>query len=256
MKPRRIARKLALIVLGQLPREPEALNEMAIEDLVARSLHSLTEHARQLLSDAEGELRTVTSEIVDFEVDHPDNAQLVEELKEVPVTTVFLRKQVERIDRALALLSEALDLPELALHAGKSSIVTTCSKCKASSTVLFNRADRSEVRQFALQLLNTYLKNRGEVEDLVKKVKSRWRPERMMSIDRDILRLGCTELYFLPEIPVRVAVNEAVELCHEFADQKAARFINGVLADLVEDASYFRETGEHKSPTESEEPVA
>ncbi len=66
----------------------------------------------------------------------------------------------------------------------------------------------------------------------------------MVSTDRDILRLACTELFYLPSVPVKVCINEAVELCHQFADAKAAKFINGVLADLASLADTYRKTGE------------
>ena len=48
----------------------------------------------------------------------------------------------------------------------------------------------------------------------------------------------------MPDIPVNVAISEAVELAHRFADDKAARFINGVLGDLSKDAQDYRTTGE------------
>ena len=66
----------------------------------------------------------------------------------------------------------------------------------------------------------------------------------MVSIDRDILRLACAEAFFIDEVPINVAISEAVELCHRFADEKAAKFVNGVLADLSEQAKEFRKTGE------------
>ena len=50
--------------------------------------------------------------------------------------------------------------------------------------------------------------------------------DRMVSIDRDILRLACAEAFFIEEVPVNVAISEAVELAHRFADEKAAKFIN------------------------------
>ncbi len=66
----------------------------------------------------------------------------------------------------------------------------------------------------------------------------------MVSIDRDILRLACTEAFFLKEVPINVAISEAVELCHRFADERAAKFVNGVLSDMVEQAKEFRRTGQ------------
>jgi N utilization substance protein B len=74
----------------------------------------------------------------------------------------------------------------------------------------------------------------------------------MVSIDRDIIRLACAEAFYLPEIPINVAISEAVELSHRFADARAAKFINGVLADIGEDAKHFRKTGELTRVSEAE----
>ncbi len=78
----------------------------------------------------------------------------------------------------------------------------------------------------------------------------------MVSIDRDILRLACAEAFYMPDIPVAVAINEAVELCHRFADEKAAKFINGILADLDEEAEHFRQYGTFKEKEVKEEDSA
>ena len=75
----------------------------------------------------------------------------------------------------------------------------------------------------------------------------------MVSIDRDILRLACTEAFYMSEIPVNVCISEAVELCHRFADQKAARFINGILGELSDEAKHFRFHGKLKDPEEQTE---
>ena len=85
--------------------------------------------------------------------------------------------------------------------------------------------------------------HRDEIDEMIKKVKERWRIDRMVTIDRDIIRLACAEAFFMPDVPVNVAISEAVELSHRFADDKAAKFINGVLSDLGKQAKTFRETG-------------
>jgi transcription antitermination protein NusB len=121
------------------------------------------------------------------------------------------------MERALHLASEALDVPHMALGAKDT--------------------------EFFFLLVKTYLEHADEIDKMIAQVKERWRVERMVSIDRDIIRLACTEAFYLPEVPINVCISEAVELSHRFADEKAAKFINGVLSDLAQQAKVFRATG-------------
>ena len=57
----------------------------------------------------------------------------------------------------------------------------------------------------------------------------------MPVVDRNILRCAIFELLWLPEIPAKVAVNEALELAKRFADEESKRFVNGVLDRLIQD---------------------
>jgi hypothetical protein len=54
----------------------------------------------------------------------------------------------------------------------------------------------------------------------------------------------------MADIPVNVAISEAVELSHRFADEKAAKFINGVLADLAEEAEAVRRSARRRAYAE------
>src|SRR5690606_25451653 len=60
-----------------------------------------------------------------------------------------------------------------------------------------------------------------------------WRVERMAVIDRNILRLAAYEIIHRHDVPVSVAINEAVELAKTFSTPEAARFINGILGQLA-----------------------
>ncbi len=90
-------------------------------------------------------------------------------------------------------------------------------------------------------MLETYFAHQKEVDERIREAKAKWKMERMVGIDRDILRLAITEAFYMHDIPVKVAINEAVELCNLFADKKAASFVNGVLSDLYEPANEFRQ---------------
>ena len=60
-----------------------------------------------------------------------------------------------------------------------------------------------------------------------------WTLSRMPSIDRNVLRIAGFELLCLPEVPVAVVLDEAVELAKRFSTDDSGRFVNGVLSALV-----------------------
>jgi N utilization substance protein B len=69
----------------------------------------------------------------------------------------------------------------------------------------------------------------GEIDALIGEAAEHWRVERMTLVDRNILRLGAYELSPESDIPVAVAINEAVELGKRFGSEESAAFINGIL---------------------------
>jgi len=62
-----------------------------------------------------------------------------------------------------------------------------------------------------------------------------WALDRMPVLDLNILRLGSFELAFRPEVPIAVAIDEAVELAKRFSTDDSGKFVNGVLSALVAD---------------------
>ncbi|MBX9570042.1 MAG: transcription antitermination factor NusB [Candidatus Obscuribacterales bacterium] len=246
MSARRIARELAVIIMPQLPKDKSRLERMEFDSLLAKSVHILTEHARQCLSEANGYLIKAQQELHEIELHHPDNSRKLSDLKGVTLTTTQVKEQVELLELALHLVSEALDIPDMALASDQSIERVTCKDCGKTAKVPLRKPNTGEIKAFVEALLSSFLDNRKMIDDIIGSIKTKWRMERMVSIDRDILRLACAEAFFMPDIPVNVAISEAVELAHRFADDKAARFINGVLAELTEDAQHYRTTGELK----------
>jgi len=70
-------------------------------------------------------------------------------------------------------------------------------------------------------------------QDISKNLK-KWNIERLGKIELAILRLAVTEMLYVEEIPHKVSINEAVELAKTFADDNAPKYINGVLASILE----------------------
>ena len=65
--------------------------------------------------------------------------------------------------------------------------------------------------------------------------------DQVAAIDRNILRMACWEFAVSRETPVKVAINEAVELAKLFGSDSTARFVNGVLGTLVKHEQELRE---------------
>ncbi len=61
-----------------------------------------------------------------------------------------------------------------------------------------------------------------------------WKTERMTRMSRSLLRLGVYEMLFEEGIPYSVSINEAVELCKKFDDERARPFVNGILNSVKE----------------------
>ncbi len=80
-----------------------------------------------------------------------------------------------------------------------------------------------------------------ELDALIVRYSEHWRLERMTAVDRNILRLAAYELLYQPDIPSKVAINEAVELAKRFGSENSGAFVNGLL-DRIRQA-LGRDTG-------------
>lgn len=84
---------------------------------------------------------------------------------------------------------------------------------------------------FMKQLLQTACAKQKEIDAVIEKAAPEWPLEKIAAIDRNILRLGLTELLFADraQVPAKVAINEAIELAKNFGSASSGRFVNGVL---------------------------
>ena len=84
---------------------------------------------------------------------------------------------------------------------------------------------------FMKQLLQSAIAKQKEIDEVIVRAAPEWPIDRIASIDRNILRLGLTELLFADrtQVPAKVAINEAIELAKSFGSASSGRFVNGVL---------------------------
>ncbi len=91
-----------------------------------------------------------------------------------------------------------------------------------------------DLAEFARQIVFGVLPLVHELDQIIAKYAPEWPLDQIAAIDRNILRVSCWEFAVRRETPVKVAINEAVELAKMYGSDSAPRFINGVLGSLAE----------------------
>jgi transcription antitermination protein NusB len=86
-----------------------------------------------------------------------------------------------------------------------------------------------DATRFALEAVNGVRENLSGIDKLIQDHSHNWRLDRMSRIDRNILRMGVWELKFRKDIPLKVSINEAVELGKKYGTEESSSFINGLL---------------------------
>jgi N utilization substance protein B len=93
---------------------------------------------------------------------------------------------------------------------------------------------------FMKKLLDVVISKQKELDKVIEKAAPDWPIDKISIVDRNILRLGLSELLFSDrdEVPAKVAINEAIELAKTFGGDSSGRFVNGVLGAV------YKEMGE------------
>ena len=109
---------------------------------------------------------------------------------------------------------------------------------------------------FVFSLAEQVMKKREVIDEIIGKAAPEWPIDKISVVDRNILRIGLTELLFgdRKQVPPKVAINEAIELAKTFGGENSSKFINGVLGAV------YKEIGEPgkeevSKKKKSEEPV-
>lgn len=90
--------------------------------------------------------------------------------------------------------------------------------------------------KFARFLVNGVLDNKAAIDETITAVSKIWKINRMVSIDRSVLRMAVFELKLAPKesaAPVGAVIDEAVRIAKGFGTEKSGRFVNGVLASII-----------------------
>ena len=90
---------------------------------------------------------------------------------------------------------------------------------------------------FVRELANEVIRNKEKIDHNIQQFATAWPVEQISMIDRNILRFAIFEILFDNRVPVKVAINEAVELAKKFGSDNSPKFVNGVLGSVSSVAS-------------------
>jgi N utilization substance protein B len=86
-----------------------------------------------------------------------------------------------------------------------------------------------DAREYGTRLARLVLENQQDLDARIAAAASHWDLERIAIVDKLIIRCAAAELMFLRDVPLKVAINEAVDIAKKFSTGESSRFVNGVL---------------------------
>lgn len=199
MQPRRFARELALLSIGQLSDKPSTIPAQDLETIVTAAVRSLASEVQDALEIASEEVQRGQDLLLESETRTTTAADAKQ----------FVQKALEKTQTAINRLGNSLQIPEMV-----------------------QLSNRKEVRGYAIELMTTTTKHRTEIDTELDTAMVSWQVKRLPKIDRDILRIAVAEMQYLG-VPDRIAINEAIEIAKRYSDEDGFRFINGVLRRWV-----------------------
>ncbi len=88
---------------------------------------------------------------------------------------------------------------------------------------------------YVTELLNGVTEQLVTIDDAIVLASHGWKKERISRVSMAILRIAAYEMFYREDVPLRVSLNEAIELSKKYDDEKAYGFVNGVLNALMHD---------------------
>ena len=213
MQARRAARELALILFSQFDKVLSKYSTKDFNEILLKSVRMLTNNASNDLKLTIGPLIDMKQYIDEYEADHETNLSRPLDFSNVPVPLPMTSDMTKKIDELLEIAEKALMALEI-----------------AEFTTLENSAD---VQNYTIKIAEKFKENQEVVDGQIKEFAKGWDFDRLVKVDKDIMRIAITELMFVEEVPHKVVVDEAVELAKKYSTEDSSSFINGVLAKVI-----------------------
>ena len=90
-----------------------------------------------------------------------------------------------------------------------------------------------ETRAFAESLVRQTITHLEDIDNLISDTAENWDLSRIAIIDKNILRFAIAELFYFPDIPMKVTIDEAIEVAKKYSTPDSGRFVNGILDKIA-----------------------
>lgn len=215
MQARRAARELAFILFSQFDKKITNYTREDLQDIILKSVRILTSTATDELRTALGALVAMRDQIENYEADAEENLKRPIGAANIPVPIPMTSDMTGR-------MNEMIDIAEKSMLALEIAEFTTLDS-------------QHDVKNYAIQIADFFQKNHEEVDEIIQKYAKNWDLGRLVKMDKDILRIAIVELLYIKDAPMKVVVDEALELAKKYSTEDSAAFINGVLAKVIVD---------------------
>lgn len=213
MQARRASRELALILFSQFDKNITEYSEKDFEDIMLKSVRVLSNNSIEELKTAVGSLIDIKDYIDTYEADAPENLERPIGVKNLPVNIPTTADMSSKVSTLLDIVEKTLFALEIAEFA-----------------LLENQND---VQEYVIKIAKTFKLMHSDIDKEIQKYSKGWDISRLIKMDKDILRIAIVELMYLKEAPMKVVVDEALELAKKYSTDESASFINGVLAKVI-----------------------
>lgn len=92
-----------------------------------------------------------------------------------------------------------------------------------------------DIKEFAIRLKDAVIAHLQEIDAIIKKKTKGWSLKRMAVVDRNVLRFAICEMMYFPDIPPKVAINEAIEIAKKYGSEDSGQFVNGILDTIYKE---------------------
>lgn len=212
MQARRAARELALILFSQMDTIKN-IDKTNFQDIVLKSVRTLTNNSTDELKTAANAILEMKDYINEYEANHPKNLERPIEVSDVPVPLPMTSDMQGRLDDLLNIAEKAMLALEIAEMAALS--------------------ENASVKEYISKITTEFNAHKDEIDAQIKKFAFGWDINRLVKMDKDILRIAICELLFVQDAPVKVVIDEALELCKKYSTDDSSSFVNGILGKVV-----------------------
>ena len=213
MLARRAARELTLILFSQIDNDIEKHSSKDFNQIIVDSVRTLSNNAYEELKTATGYVVDMKEYIDDYECNHPVNEARPIESDNLPVPIFLTSDMAGRLSQIEDVCEKAFAVLEI-----------------AEMTAL---TENTETKNYIKKLTKLFSDNHNQIDETIKKHTEGWDFSRLVKTDKDIMRIAITELLYMKETPIKVVVDEAIELAKKYSTDDSASFVNAILAKVI-----------------------